>query len=58
LPRAYIHCTRCADKKPFSQFANRASSDKWQACELDASHSPNVTAPQALVEVIGQILPR
>ena len=59
LPCAYIHCTRYADKKPFGQFASRASSDpKWQACELDASHSPNVTAPKALVEVIGQILPR
>jgi hypothetical protein len=32
------------DKKPFGQFASRVSSDpKWQACELDASHSPNVT---------------
>jgi hypothetical protein len=46
------------DKKPFGPFACCVSSDpKWQACELDASHSPNVTAPQALVEVIGQILP-
>jgi hypothetical protein len=40
------------DIKPFGQFASRVSSDpKWQACELDASHSPNVTAPMALVEV-------
>jgi pimeloyl-ACP methyl ester carboxylesterase len=57
LPRAYIHCTRCADKKPFAQFASRANGEAgWQAYELDASHSPNVTAPTALMEVLKQIL--
>jgi hypothetical protein len=59
LPRAYIHCTRYADKTPFGQFASRASSEaEWKAYKLDASHSPNVTAPQALMEVLAQILPR
>ncbi len=59
LPRAYVHCTRYADKKPFSQFANRAEGEAgWQAYELDASHSPNVTAPTALVEVLTQIVGR
>ena len=59
LPRAYIHCTRYADKKPFGQFASRASSYAgWQAYDLDASHSPNVTAPEALMEVLRQILSR
>jgi hypothetical protein len=59
LPRTYIHCTRYADKKPFGQFASRASSDAgWQAYDLDASHSPNVTAPEALMELLRQILSR
>ena len=59
LPRAYIHCTRYADKKPFAQFASRANDEAgWQAYELDASHSPNVTAPIALMKVLKQILPR
>jgi pimeloyl-ACP methyl ester carboxylesterase len=58
LPRTYIHCTRYADKKPFAQFASRANSNAgWQTFELDASHSPNVTAPVALVDVLKQILP-
>jgi pimeloyl-ACP methyl ester carboxylesterase len=58
LPRAYIHCTRYADKKPFAQFATRANGEAgWQAYEVDASHSPNVTAPTALMEVLKQILP-
>ena len=57
LPRAYIHCTRYADKKPFGQFAKRAQGEAgWKAYELDASHSPNVTAPKAFVEVLIQIL--
>ena len=57
LPRAYIHCTRYADKKPFAQFATRANREPgWQSRELDASHSPNVTAPAALMEVFQQIL--
>jgi pimeloyl-ACP methyl ester carboxylesterase len=58
LPRVYIHCTRYADKKPFAQFAERARRDGWPCFDLDASHSPNVTAPAALMDVLGQILPR
>jgi hypothetical protein len=59
LPRTYIHCTRYADKKPFAQFASRANSEAgWQAYDLDASHSPNVTAPTALMEVLKQVLPQ
>jgi pimeloyl-ACP methyl ester carboxylesterase len=58
LPRAYIHCTRYADKKPFAQFAQRARREGWPCYDLDASHSPNVTAPAALMDVLGQILPR
>jgi pimeloyl-ACP methyl ester carboxylesterase len=56
LPRVFIHCTRYADKKPFEQFAARAKGKAgWQLYELDASHSPNVTAPAALVEMLAQI---
>jgi pimeloyl-ACP methyl ester carboxylesterase len=57
LPRAYIHCTRYADKKPFEQFAIRAKRDGWPVYDLDASHSPNVTAPAELMAVLHRILP-
>ncbi len=56
LPRVYIHCTRYADKKPFAQFATRAEAAGWPVYDLDASHSPNVTAPAALMDVLQQIL--
>ncbi|HXX03606.1 MAG TPA: alpha/beta hydrolase [Xanthobacteraceae bacterium] len=59
LPRVFIHCTRYADKKPFAQFARRARSETgWQCHDLDASHSPNVTAPAALVALLQRILPK
>jgi hypothetical protein len=58
LPRAYIHRTSMPIKKPFAQFASRANGEAgWHAYELDASHSPNVTAPTALMEVLKQFLP-
>jgi hypothetical protein len=57
LTCAYIHCTRYADKKPFAQFASRANGEAgWQAYDLDASHSPNFTAPTALMDVLKKIL--
>jgi hypothetical protein len=53
LRRAYIHCVKYADQKPFGQFASRAGGNTgWQTYDLDASHSPNVTAPQALMDVL------
>jgi pimeloyl-ACP methyl ester carboxylesterase len=57
IPRVFIHCTRYADKKPFAQFASRAAGAAgWQVFDLDASHSPNITAPAALMELLERIL--
>jgi len=55
-PRTYIQCMRYADRGPFGQFAARAKAEGWPLYQLDASHSPNVTAPGALMEVLQQIL--
>jgi pimeloyl-ACP methyl ester carboxylesterase len=56
LPRSYIYCTRLGPGDPFGQFARRFRSDPaWQFFELDASHSPNVTAPEALVSLLDRI---
>ncbi len=57
LPRSYIQCVRYADKGPFGQFAARARSEAgWRTFEMDASHSPNITAPDALVKLLGQVI--
>lgn len=57
LPRAYIHCTRYANKKPFAPFAERyKNAGGWKLYELDASHSPNITAPAALMALLQRIV--
>ncbi len=57
LPRIYIQCMRYADRGPFGQFPARLrGAAGWQVYELDASHSPNVTAPDALTELLQGIV--
>ena len=56
FPRSYIYCTRKAGDDPFLQFSKRFKSDPaWRYLEIDASHSPNVTAPEALVRLLCEI---
>ena len=53
LPRSYIYCTRATSADPFRQFAERAKSEKgWRYYELDATHSPHITTPQALAALL------
>jgi pimeloyl-ACP methyl ester carboxylesterase len=55
-PRTYIYCTRIAPEDTFGQFARRfRSAPGWQFLEIDASHSPNVTAPEALARILDQV---
>jgi pimeloyl-ACP methyl ester carboxylesterase len=57
LPRNYIYCSRKAGGDPFAAFAKRLKSDSaWRYFEMDASHSPNVTAPEALMKVLQEIV--
>ena len=56
LPRTYIYCKIFRPGDVFRQFRDRAASEKgWKCIELDASHSPNVTAPDALAAVLDGI---
>lgn len=51
--RTYIHCTRKTDFDVFQQFADRFSHDPaWRFHAMDASHSPNITAPQELAALL------
>jgi pimeloyl-ACP methyl ester carboxylesterase len=57
VPRSYIYCQRAAPSDTFRRFANRAKSDPgWRYYEIDASHSPHVTAPQALAGLLETIV--
>jgi len=57
LPRSYIYAKRITPADTFGQFAARARSEPgWRYFEIDASHSPNVTAPAALMRVLQEIV--
>jgi pimeloyl-ACP methyl ester carboxylesterase len=57
LPRSYIYATRTAPDDTFGQFARRTKSESgWRYVEIDASHSPNVTAPEALMALLEEIV--
>jgi pimeloyl-ACP methyl ester carboxylesterase len=56
LPRSYIYATRAAPLDTFGQFAQKTKDDPaWRYYEIDASHSPNVTAPEALMALLEKI---
>ena len=53
LPRTYIYCAKKGPSDVFVQFADRFRHDKaWRYVEMQASHSPNVTAPDDLAWVL------
>jgi pimeloyl-ACP methyl ester carboxylesterase len=57
MPRSYIYATRTTPADTFGQFARRAKSEPgWRYFEIDASHSPGVTAPEALTALLGRIV--
>jgi pimeloyl-ACP methyl ester carboxylesterase len=57
LPRSYIYATRIAPADSFGPFAARAKSEAgWRYYEIDASHAPNVSAPQALMALLEKIV--
>jgi pimeloyl-ACP methyl ester carboxylesterase len=57
LPRSYIYCRRSAPGDVFRQFSERARNESgWRHFEIDASHNPHITAPQALLALLNEIV--
>ena len=54
-PRNYIYCKRNAPGDVFRQFAERAQREGWRYFEMDASHNPHITQPEALLAILTQI---
>jgi pimeloyl-ACP methyl ester carboxylesterase len=53
FPRSYIHCTKKSGSDVFLQFADRLrSASGWHFHAMDASHSPNITEPEALASLL------
>lgn len=55
IPRTYIYCKRASPEDTFRPFAARARREGWNYHEIDASHSPHVTAPEALTALLRSI---
>ncbi|HEY4985375.1 MAG TPA: alpha/beta hydrolase [Bradyrhizobium sp.] len=57
LPRSYIYATRIAPADTFGRFAARARREPgWRCFDIDASHSPAVSAPEKLMAVLHEIV--
>jgi pimeloyl-ACP methyl ester carboxylesterase len=57
LPRSYIYCRRSGPGDVFRQFSERARHERgWRHFEIDASHNPHITAPQALLTLLDEIV--
>ena len=53
FPRSYIHCTKKTGPDVFAQFAARfRAAPGWRFHEMAESHSPNITAPDALAKLL------
>jgi pimeloyl-ACP methyl ester carboxylesterase len=55
LPRTYIYCKRITPDDTFRRFVERAKQEHWDYREIDASHSPHITAPEALASLLTSI---
>jgi hypothetical protein len=56
-PRSYIYCRRIGPTDVFHQFLERAQRESgWRHFEIDASHNPHITAPQALLALLHEIV--
>ena len=57
VPRSYIYAKRITPADTFGQFSKRAQSEPgWRHVEIDASHAPNISAPDALMGALRKIL--
>ena len=52
VPAAYIYCTRIGPGDMFGPFAASARRLGWPTVDIDASHSPNITAPSLLADTL------
>ena len=57
LPRHYIYALKKYPADVFGRFHRMArTTSGWTAHEIDASHSPHITTPDALAELLDAII--
>ncbi len=55
LPRHYIYCTRNPPDDRYRVFYERAKQEGWGTTEIDSSHSPHITCPEVLADLLDRI---
>ena len=56
MRRTYIYCSKARPGDVFRQFAERAKSETgWTYREVDASHNPHITIPDALAAMLHEL---
>ena len=55
MPRFYIYARKAGIGDNFRQFYQRAQREGWRTYEIDASHNPHITNPQALFAILTEI---
>ena len=55
MPRFYIYAKKAGIGDNFRQFYQRAQREGWKTYEIDASHNPHITNPQALLAILNEI---
>jgi hypothetical protein len=54
-PRTYIYAKRAGIGDNFRRFYVRAQREGWRTYEIDSSHNPHITNPQALLAILNEI---
>ena len=55
MPRSYIYAKKIGIGDTFRQFLARAKREGWRTYEIDSSHNPHITNPQALLAILNEI---
>ena len=54
-PRTYIYAKKIGIGDTFGPFYTRAKREGWRTYEIDASHNPHITNPQALLAILNEV---
>jgi pimeloyl-ACP methyl ester carboxylesterase len=55
LPRTFIYAKKPNAGDPFRPFMEQGKREGWKVYEIDASHSPHVTAPEELMRILDEV---
>jgi pimeloyl-ACP methyl ester carboxylesterase len=55
LPRTFIYAKKPNAGDPFRPFMEKGKREGWKVYEIDASHSPHVTAPEELMRILDEV---